>query len=90
LHHAGRNQFGDAGMGVRPAYKQSAQDRKRDERLIARHRSLNEAFVSRYGIAWLKGFDGLTQVTAWKNFYPHGRPALSTFRAHAREFESFK
>jgi hypothetical protein len=89
LHRSGRNQFGDPGQPQLPRYKASPTERKRDNHLIARHRARNRAFVAKYGVSWLALFDGLSREAAWKQIYPHGRPALSTFRSRAREFASF-
>lgn len=58
--------------------------------MIARHRDLNDAFVSKHGASWLAQFKGLSQTETWKLVFPRGRPALSTFRSPAREFASFE
>lgn len=90
LHRSGRNQFGDPGEGPLPRYEQSPEDKARDERLRARHIELNNVFVSKHGDTWLAMFSGLSQKDAWEKLYLHGRPALSTFRTHSREFETFQ
>jgi hypothetical protein len=90
LNRSGRNEFGDPCAPPLPRYKPTAEQLKRDDKLIARHRALNEAFVAKHGPAWLARFEKLPQADAWKRIYPHGRPALSTFRSRAREFASFE
>ena len=90
LHRSGRNQFGDPGEGPLPPYEPSPEVTAQDDRLRARHVELNNAFVSKYGDAWLATFTGLSQKDTWTKLYPYARPALSTFRAHAREFASFQ
>ena len=90
LHRSGRNQFGDPGEGPLPVYKPSAKESARDERLRTLHSKLNEAFVAKHGNVWLNMFSGLSHKDVWGKLYPHGRPALSTFRLHAREFSTFQ
>ena len=90
LHRSGRNQFGDPGDGPLPCYEPSPEAKARDEKLRARHIELNDVFVSKHGATWLAMFSGLSRKDAWEKLYPYGRPALSTFRVHARGFATFQ
>ena len=90
LHRSGRNQFGEPGQPPLAPYEPSREESYRDQQMVDRHRALNDAFVTRYGASWLARFGGLSQAETWERIFPHGRPALSTFRSHAREFASFE
>ena len=90
LHRTGRNEFGDPGQAPLPKYRPSRVEEKRNRTERARHEALNNEFARRYGKAWLGMFSGQSKAEAWRKLCPHGRPALSTFLAEGRRFQSFE
>ncbi|MCL4215395.1 MAG: hypothetical protein KJ052_00085 [Candidatus Hydrogenedentes bacterium] len=90
LHRTGRSQFGDPGQPPLAPYVPSAKEKAREQEMRALHKTLNAAFIKEHGQTWLAAFDGLAKREAWAKLYPDGRPALSTFLTHGREFASFE
>jgi hypothetical protein len=90
LHRSGRNQFSDPGDPPLPPYEPSAASVAYDKRMIALHWALNEKFVGTYRDRWLARFPGMPKRGVWRVLHPHGRPALGTFYAIARESGSFE
>lgn len=87
LQRSGRDQFGNKGdaNSIRPP-KGNSKDNLHTEQ----HKKLNEDFLGKFSARWLKMFNGLTRKDIHKKLFPHGSPALSTFRKHSRDFEVFE
>lgn len=87
LQRNGRDQFGNKGSSN---IVQSLPPSENDEKLRKEHALLNEVFLNKHSSNWLKLFSGHSKKDVYKILYPYGRPALSTFLKHARQFESFE
>jgi hypothetical protein len=86
LHRTGRDQYGNKGDAPLPKYVPSESAVKRINEMYSLHVKLNDEFIDEYGIQWLSLFDGMTKKEICSFLYPRGKPSLSTFYSHSKDY----